>query len=196
MVDGCKSGWPVVRFGVHPWYFSFATNRSNLMKKSYLILAAASALFLIPSQSIAQGTSRLYVNAGYITNFEKCAECTKKDEGGSVRLGILTDGKWGFYAGYLWFTEYNAPYIGYDDEGAGFVGGFDFRLLKHNQLRIYVKTGLFLEKFTSTYPDRSETETSPKPDLGLFFNLDHVNAYAGWQPSEPPHINVGIGFTL
>ena len=84
--------------------------------------------FLLPMFSYtsrAQQSSRIYVNAGYITNLSKCDECTQKDRGGSVRVGLLGKGKFGFYAGYLWFTEYHEDFIEYDDAGSGIVAGID-----------------------------------------------------------------------
>lgn len=39
--------------------------------------------------------------------------CTQADRGGSIRLGYLTEERYGFYAGYLWFKEFHADYIEY-----------------------------------------------------------------------------------
>ena len=61
------------------------------------------------------------------------------------------------------------------------------------QISTMNKSNIFLP---STYPSRTETETSFKPDFGLLFNINHFNIYAGWQPSGPHHINIGVGFTL
>ena len=56
--------------------------------------------------------------------------------------------------------------------------------------------GLGYEKYLSVYSTRTETETSFKPDLGILFNINKFNIYTGWQPSDPSHINIGIGITL
>ena len=166
---------------------------AQLMKLNLLILLL---FVLIPNESNAQDSSRIYLNAGYITNLEKCSECEQADTGGSIRIGILTKGKFGFYAGYLWFKEYHLDYIEYDDKGSAPLIGINYRLLTRGNLQLYVNLGLEIEKFTSTYPNRTEDERNIKPDFGLLFNINHVNAYLGWQPSEPPHINIGIGFTF
>jgi len=147
-------------------------------------------------QEETQGRVRPYLNLGYITNLQKCSECTKRDQGFSVRIGLLTRGRFGFYAGYLWFKEFHTDNIGYDDKGAGLMAGLDFMLLKRGDFRWYVNLGIFNEKFTSTYPGGSETETSIKPDFGVLFNINHFNASLGWQPSEPHHINLGVGVTF
>ena len=145
---------------------------------------------------IAQDSSNVFVNAGIITNLEKCSECEKTDTGGSFRIGVLTDGKIGYYAGYVWFKEYHPDYIEYDDKGTIFLAGIDYRILKRGNLRLYLNFGLGIEKFISTYPDRTETESSVKPDFGLLMNKRHINLYVGWQPSDPHHYNVGAGFTF
>jgi hypothetical protein len=153
------------------------------------------ALLLAPRPSEAQTRVRPYLNAGYITNLQRCSECEKADTGGSIRAGLLTRGRFGFYAGYLWFTEHHAPTIEYDDEGSGVLAGLDVRFLERGSLQAYAKLGLLIEKFTSTYPGRTESETSPKPDLGVMLHVGHFNTYLGWQPSDPPHINLGVGVT-
>jgi hypothetical protein len=62
---------------------------------------------------------------------------------------------------------------------------------------MYASAGLLIEKFIATYPGGyTDTEINPKPDLGLLFNFGHFNAFLGWQPSEPHHFNIGVGFTL
>ena len=161
---------------------------------NFLPLSAA-ALLLLPFGGEAQAGPRPYVNAGYITSLQKCDECESLDAGGSIRVGLLTEGRFGFYAGYLWFTEYHVPTIGYDDKGSGVVAGLDISVLTKGSVRGYAKLGIFIEKFTSDYPGRTETETSPKPDLGFLLHLGHFNTYLGWQPSDPPHFNVGLGLT-
>ena len=165
-----------------------------MTKSSSFLLLMTLALFL-PGQIEAQSRTRPYVNVGYVTNIEKCSECEKRDTGGSIRVGMLTEGRFGFYAGYVWFNEYHPAYIEYDDEGTLIVGGVDIRLVRAGTVSLYGKVGLGREEFTSTYSNRTETETSMKPDLGLLLNLGNLNLYAGWQPSDPPHINVGVGLT-
>ena len=145
---------------------------------------------------IAQDSSDVFVNAGFITNLEKCSECEKADTGGSIRIGVLTKGKMGYFAGYVWFKEYHPDYIEYDDKGSVFLAGVDYRILEKDDLRLYLNFGLGIEEYKSTYPDRTETASSIKPDIGLLMNMSHINLYVGWQPSDPHHYNVGVGFTL
>jgi len=165
------------------------------MKTPTAFLLGAAVLLVLPRSGEAQNGLRPYVNVGYVTSLQQCDECEKKDAGGSIRVGLLTEGRFGFYAGYLWFTEYHVPQIGYDDEGSGVVAGLDMRLLRRDNVQGYAKLGLFVERFTSNYPGRTETETSPKPDLGFLLHVGNVNGYVGWQPSDPAHFNVGIGLT-
>lgn len=159
------------------------------------LLVTTAVLFSLPRVAEAQNGPRPYVNAGYVTSLEQCDECEKKDAGGSIRVGLLTEGRFGFYAGYLWFTEYHVPQVGYDDKGSGVVAGIDVRVLSKGIVQGYAKVGIFVEKFTSDYPGRTESETSPKPDLGFLLHIGHFNTFVGWQPSDPPHFNVGIGLT-
>ena len=76
------------------------------------------------------------------------------------------------------------------------MAGLDFMLLKRGDFRWYVHAGIFNEKFISTWPGGSDTETSIKPDFGTLFNINRFNAFLGWQPSEPHHINLGLGVTF
>ena len=165
------------------------------MKKSYAFLLIIPFILVSPSAGEAQEKVRAYLNAGYVTSLGTCEECEKADAGGSVRVGIFTKGRFGFYAGYLWFKEFHSDYIDYDDEGSGFLAGVDLRFLTTGQVEWYGKLGLFREKYTSTYAGRTEDETSIKPDFGLLLNIKHVNVYLGWQPSDPHHLNLGIGIT-
>jgi hypothetical protein len=165
------------------------------MNAPNVLLLSAAVLLLLPREVEAQNGPRPYVNAGYITSLDQCDECENADAGGSIRIGLLTEGRFGFYAGYLWFTEYHLPQIGYDDKGSGVVAGLDIRILTKGSVQGHAKVGIFVERFTSNYPGRTETETSPKPDLGFLLNIGHFNTYVGWQPSDPPHFNVGIGLT-
>jgi hypothetical protein len=168
----------------------------HAMKIRYVSFLIVPILLSLPCASEAQDRARLYVNAGYVTNLQKCSECEKADTGGSIRVGVFTKGRLGLYAGYVWFQEYHPAYIGYDDEGTLLMAGVDIRLVKKGSVEWYAKVGLGREEFTSTYPNRTETETSMKPDLGLLLNIRHFNTYVGWQPSDPPHINIGVGLTL
>ena len=161
--------------------------------------AAQDTLVNEPGDTITSGVShrvRPYLNVGYVSNLQKCSECIHADRGFSVRIGLLTHGRFGFYAGYLWFKEYHTEQVGYDDRGAGLLAGLDFMLLKKGDFRWYINLGIFNEKFTSTFPGGSDTETSVKPDFGVLFNFSHINLSLGWQPSEPHHINLGIGLTF
>ena len=151
---------------------------------------------ILTDKGIAQDRIRPYLNAGYITSLTKCDDCIQADRGGSIRFGILTKKRLGFYAGYLWFKVFHANYIPYDDKGSMLIAGIDFLLVKKGIFKGYLKLGLGNEKFISVYPNRTETESSIKPDFGLLFNFNRVNAYIGWQPSEPAHFNLGIGFTF
>ncbi len=167
------------------------------MKQLKIIFGILLFLYFVPFNASGQDSLRFYVNAGYITNLKKCEDCTKADAGGSIRIGILTKGRMGYYVGYLWFKEFHKDFIEYDDKGRAFLGGIDFCILKKNNFRWYVQAGLEIEKFISTYPNgKTDTEINPKPDFGCLFNFNHVNAFVGWQPSEPAHINFGIGFTI
>ena len=157
------------------------------------------AIFLLlPDKSKAQDTLKLYLNAGYVTSISYPSDRTRPDAGGSIRIGILTRGRLGFYTGYAWFKEYLSDFIEYDDKGSLYLAGLDIRLYRKGEFQSYVKIGAAIEKFISTYRtnSRTETETSVKPDLGLLFNLHHFNTYIGWQPSDPSHFNIGVGFTL
>ncbi|MFC1528020.1 hypothetical protein ACFL5D_04700 [Candidatus Neomarinimicrobiota bacterium] len=151
---------------------------------------------LIPHELLAQDSSKVFLNVGLITNLEKCSECEKADTGGSIRQGILTKGKMGYYAGYVWFKEYHPEYIEYDDKGSILLAGIDYRIFRRDNLRCYINFGLGIEKFISTYPNRTETESSVKPDIGLLINYRFINTYIGWQPSVPHHYNIGAGFTF
>jgi hypothetical protein len=163
------------------------------MKRIGCILAAFLFLTTVCKSQDSRGP---YFNIGYITNLKKCEDCTQADRGGSIRMGYLTQKRIGFYAGFLWFKEYHADYIEYDDRGWGVIAGLDFRILQKENFDWYIKGGIMSEKFISTYDYRTESETSIKPDLGFQFNYRMMNLYLGWQPSEPSHYNVGIGLTL
>ena len=165
------------------------------MKRSNVFLLLIPLLLCLPCESEAQEGWRPYLNVGYVTNLQKCDECEKADNGGSVRLGFFTTGRFGFYAGYLWFKEHHPDYIEYDDKGSVIMAGTDIRFLRTGGLEWYAKLGIGRESYTSTYPGRKETETSFKPDFGLLLNIHHFNTYLGWQPSDPHHINIGIGVT-
>ena len=165
--------------------------------KTYIRIIALVILFLfIPYGVNAQDSSDVFLNVGLITNLEKCSECEKSDTGGSFRIGVLTKGKMGYYVGYVWFKEYHPDYIEYDDKGSILLAGIDYRIFRSGDLRCYINFGLGIEKFISTYTDKSETESSVKPDIGLLINYKFINTYFGWQPSDPHHYNLGIGFTI
>jgi hypothetical protein len=86
------------------------------LKKSNGLFLFVPLLLSLPCESEAQDRVRPYLNAGYVTNVSKCDECDKADTGGSIRVGLFTQGRLGFYAGYLWFKEHHPDYIDYDDE--------------------------------------------------------------------------------
>jgi hypothetical protein len=177
-------------------YPTLKTNKISPMNKTNTFLLVALLFLFLPNEGNAQERLRPYLNVGYVTNLQKCDECKQADTGGSIRVGILNKKKLGFYAGYTWFKEYHEDYIEYDDKGSLISAGIDLLLLRREGFEWYIKLGLGSEKFVSTYPGRTETETSIKPDFGLLFNFNFINTYVGWQPSDPPHINLGIGVTL
>lgn len=167
----------------------------------YRIIPQIVLFFLISLVCNAQNKWRPYLNGGYVTSFEKGTDNQRADAGGSVRIGVLHKGmfgkgRMGFYAGYLWFNVYYEDYIDYDDKGSALIAGVDFLFLDQENLQWYIKLGIAREKLISTYSYRTETEFSIKPDLGLLINYKHFNTYLGWMPSEPGHINLGIGFTF
>jgi hypothetical protein len=168
------------------------------MKKEIFYLPVLTLFLILPREILAQDTLKLYVNGGYLTSFIQPEGSTKPDDGGSIRIGILTQKRMGYYIGYAWFKEYHNEFAEYDDEGKIFLAGVDFRLLGKKDIRCYLNAGLAFENFISTYRNTSvkDTEFSPKPDLGLLFNLKFVNLYFGWQPSDPAHYILGLGFTL
>lgn len=147
-------------------------------------------------QDKTQSKVRPYLNLGYITNLQQGEGTIKRDQGFSVRVGLLTRGRFGFYAGYIFFKEFHTEDVEYGDKGRGPVVGLDFMLVKRENFRWYVNLGLFNEKFISTYPGHTESETSLKPDFGVLFNFNHINASLGLQPSEPHHFGLGVGATF
>jgi hypothetical protein len=166
------------------------------MKTNLLIVSLVLSGLGLFIEGKGQDTLRLYLNAGYVTSIIRPDDCTRPDAGFSARIGILTNKRIGFYAGYTGFQEYHNESIEYDDKGSLYIAGIDYRLLRRGEFRWYVKLGAAVEQFISTYPTRTETETSFKPDLGFLFNFKYFNLYAGWQPSAPSHFNIGLGFTL
>lgn len=166
------------------------------MRKSNAFLFIVPLLLFLPGKSEAQDESRLYLNAGYVTNLSKCDECDKRDTGFSIRAGLFTTGRLGFYAGYLRFKEHHSPNIDYDDEGTLLIAGMDFLFASAGGVDWYAQVGLAREEFKSTYTSgRTEPETQIKPDFGLLLNIKHFNVLMAWQPSDPPHFNIGIGIT-
>ena len=167
------------------------------------LLFASILFFIIPVYAFSQSRLKPFVNTGYITNLRKGDDAVKADRGGSIRIGILNkglfgNGRFGFYGGYLWFKEFNEPNEEYDDKGRMIVAGFDILALKREKSNWYIKIGIGREKFYSIYraTDRIEYEINYKPDFGVLYNIKNFNAYLGWQPSDPHHFNLGIGFTL
>ncbi|MFC2126485.1 hypothetical protein ACFLU5_16975 [Bacteroidota bacterium] len=138
---------------------------------------------------------RPYLNAGYVTNLKRgCTECSK-DSGGAVKLGILTKGRFGFNAGYMWYNvEYNQP-TDYDDSGSAMLLGLDFLLNNVLNFQWYLQAGIAFEKFESIYQNsnRIDTERSVMPYFGFLFNIKKFNTYIGM---KPPHVNVGVGYTF
>lgn len=135
------------------------------------------------------------MNVGYGTNFGgDCFDCNK-ETGGSIRLGLLTRGKWGFYVGYVWYSVEQGRPSDYEDSGSAILAGVDFLLLRRGFFEWYLQGGLAYDMFTSDYynSNLTETETSIVPQLGVVFHYRKLNAYAGVGSSL---FNVGLGFTL
>lgn len=173
------------------------------MKLKEILLFSCLILIIIPSPMFSQGRLKPYINAGYITGLKKVDNAEKLDRGGSIRLGILNkglfgNGRIGFYGGFLWFSEYNSPLAEYDDKGRIFTAGFDILALKQQKSNWYIKLGLGREKYFSYYRTTGITqyEINYIPDFGILYNIKNFNAYLGWQPSDPHHFNLGIGFTI
>lgn len=168
------------------------------MKRSSQLFFLISLLLLLAFQSYSQQKNRNYINAGYVTNLEACEDCEKADAGFSLRLGHISEKRLGYYVGFIYFKEFHPATIDYDDEGYLFIGGLDYRILKNNNFEWYLKGGLAVEAFVSPYrnSNRKETEWSLKPDFGFLFNIKHFNIILAWQPSDPHHYNVGIGYTF
>jgi len=168
------------------------------MKKPTIIFLIISLFLLISSQAYSQQKNRKYINAGYVTNLKACDECKQADAGFSIRLGVLPEKRLGYYGGFIYFKEFHPDYIDYDDEGYVFIGGLDYRILKNKNFEFYLKGGLAVENFVSTYRNSNsvDTELSLKPDFGILFNIKHFNIVLAWQPSDPHHYNVGIGYTF
>ena len=165
--------------------------------KTLIFFFSMTLIFLFaPGKSNAQDSLRLYLNGGYITNFKKSVDSSQPDTGGSIRIGLLTKGRMGYYTGLLWFKEFNLAGIGYDDRGIAFLAGIDYLFLKSGNLYWYIQAGLEAEKFISDYPTYSESETNIKPDIGLLLNYKFINFFIGFQPSDQTHINMGVGFTV
>ncbi len=112
------------------------------MNKAKAILFFILLILLLPYEGNAQDRIRFCLNGGYVTNFKKCPECTKADTGDSTRAGVLTRGRFGFYAGCLWFNEHHPDYIEYEDKGSFIMAGTDFRILRKGDFEWYVKAGI------------------------------------------------------
>jgi hypothetical protein len=168
------------------------------MKGTNLFFLIALITLLLQTETNAQTKVSPHFNAGYITSIGECEDCTKVDEGGSVRIGLLTSGRLGYYAGYIWFKKhFDRTRVDYDDEGSGIVAGVDFLLNKEGEVKWYLKGGLFFENLKSTYDSgKTENQFSPKPDFGLFVHYKFFNVLLAWQPSDPSLINLGAGLTL
>lgn len=168
------------------------------MKGTILFCFITLIFFLLPTDANAQNKVRPYFNAAYATSLGKCEDCLQTDAGGAVRVGLLTSGRMGYYAGYVWFKKYfDRSRVDYDDQGAGIVAGVDFLLNRKGDVQFYLKGGLFFENLKSTYDSgRTENQFSPKPDFGLFVNYRFFNVLLAWQPSDPSLVNLGAGLTL
>lgn len=168
------------------------------MKKEITILLLVLSTLFITHQSFAQDSLKFYINAGYLTSFIKPDDNTSPDDGGSIRIGVLTKKRLGYYAGYAWFKEYHSDYIEYDDKGSLFLAGINYRLFGKKATRCYLNAGLAFENFISVYRmnSKKESEFTVKPELGLLFNINFINLFLGWQPSDAPHYILGVGFTF
>lgn len=164
------------------------------MKDLYTIPFLIFFIFSYSTSTKAQDSLRIYFNVGFVTSIVQPPGRLSPDSGGSVRVGLFTKSRFGPYIGYVWFKEDETGE--YYDKGSLFIGGIDYRLLRRGDFEMYAKAGLIIEKYISVYSDREDTEISPKPDFGLLINVSKFNAYAGWQPSDPSHFNLGVGFTF
>lgn len=142
------------------------------------------------------------MNLGYVTSVIAGTNNEKADRGGSIRAGILNkglfgNGRFGFYGGYLWYNEFSLPDAEYSDRGSLLMLGVNFLTYKKGNSNWYLNLGLSREKFISTYATgRSEYEINIIPDFGVLYNIKNINIYLGWQPSEPHHFNLGLGYTF
>ena len=92
-------------------------------------------LLLLPRELKSQTRWKPWINAGYVTNFKKNPDNLKADAGGSIRIGLLNkgvfdQGRFGLYAGFLWFKEYAPDPGSYYDKGRVLMAGIDYLLLK------------------------------------------------------------------
>ena len=160
-------------------------------------------IIILSSGASSQSRFKPYFNAGYVTNLKKHHTSVKADQGGSIRIGVLDkglfgSGRFGYYAGYIWFKEFNKPDVEYDERGTVIMAGLDFLLIKRPKSQWYIKLGLARERFevTTRINGQVSIDHSYKPDLGILCNVKHFNFYFGSQPSQPGQINFGIGYTF
>ncbi len=152
-------------------------------------------IFGVDVDSKTHDKIRPYVNAGYVTSLTPgCSDCNK-DSRGSIRIGVLTKGKFGFYAGYVWYNVDHFDVTDYDDKGTALLPGIDFFLLKKSVFQWYLQMGIANEKFESIYHNSSriDTENYIIPQLGFLFHIKKFNTYAGMGTA---HFNVAVGLTL
>lgn len=173
------------------------------MKLKRFLIISLFVFLLLPLSVYSQSRLKIYFNAGYITNLKKGDAVTQADRGGSFRVGILNkglfgNGRFGFYGGYAWFNEFHDNSAEYDDKGKLILAGIDFLALKRPKSNWYIKLGIGREYYYSVYryEDRIEIEKGFAPDFGVLYNIKNFNAYLGWQPSDPHHINFGFGITF
>lgn len=167
-----------------------------------LLVIIISIVLLAPHKAYSQQRNEPFINVGFVTNFEKAPDSPEADKGGSIRLGffhkgLFGNGRIGFYAGYLWYNEFHPPTVEYEDSGKFLVAGIDYKIISLGNFKCYANLGLGNEWFISTYPyNEKEVETSIKPDFGVLLCYRGLNAYFGWQPSDPHHLNIGIGINI
>ena len=167
-------------------------------------------LLLIPSECKSQRASETdqsvkkynklkpYLNIGYLSNLPGPDD--NRNAGGSLRMGILTKGKFGFHLGYAWYkvdfyTDPDAPPPDYEDKGSAWLLGVDFRLMDKAFFQWYLQAGLANEKFESVYynSSRIDIENSIIPQLGFMFHMKSINAYIGMGAAN---FNIGVGYTF
>lgn len=135
---------------------------------------------------------RPYINLGYISNLPGPEDDIRS--GGSIRIGILTKGRFGFQLGY---TRYNVKLYDlppdYEDKGSALLFGVDFRLMNKAFFQWYLHAGLANDTYESVYAFRTEKEHTTIPQLGFIFHIRKFNTFLGMGGDN---FNIGVGITI